>query len=68
MLINRNFLLTHKNDSDFTPLPTRIRFAAASLFWKKDDLPEEDFEPGITSGLPVMRAESSGNAKPDPRG
>lgn len=44
MLINRNFLLTHKNDCDFTPLPTRIRFAA-SLFWKKDDLPEEDFWP-----------------------
>jgi hypothetical protein len=49
MLIIRNFLLTHKNDSDFTPLPMQIRFAAASLFGKKDDLPEAEFWPAIIS-------------------
>jgi len=36
MLINRNSPLTHKNDSDSTLLPTLIRLAAVSLFWKKD--------------------------------
>jgi hypothetical protein len=59
MLINRNFFLTHQNDSDFTLLPPRIRFAAASLFWKKDDLLEADFSVRNNSVCPSLTPKQS---------